>query len=89
MIVSRIEADDLVEECAVVMWNISRELMSDQNRFRVHKPLQRLDKSVENIRFMDVYGGFLGGVPLTEDSSLDDTRCMIRMDEHQYFWTRS
>ena len=40
----RIEAFDLVEECAVVMWNISRELMSDQNRFRVHKPLQSLSK---------------------------------------------
>ena len=39
---SRIEAYDLVEECAVVMWNIARELMSDQNRFRVHKPLQSL-----------------------------------------------
>ncbi|CAK9112888.1 Uncharacterized protein SCF082_LOCUS52338 [Durusdinium trenchii] len=42
MIARRIEAYDLVEECAVVMWNIARELMSDQNRFRVHKPLQSL-----------------------------------------------
>ena len=50
--VSRIEAVDLVEECSVVMWNISRELLADENRFRVHKPLQRLDKSLENIRII-------------------------------------
>ena len=68
----------MVEECAVVMWNISRELMCDQNRFRVHKALQRLDKSLENIRiirFMVVSWGGLSHL-ITEDLSLDDTRCI-------------
>eukprot|EP00434_Breviolum_minutum_P017931 symbB.v1.2.015814.t2/scaffold1192.1/size132829/5 len=50
MIAKRIEADDLVEECAVVMWNISRELMTDQNRFRVHKPLQKCLELLEEMQ---------------------------------------
>ena len=50
MIARRIEAFDLVEECAVVMWNISRELMSEQNRYRVHKPLQKCAELLEEMQ---------------------------------------
>ena len=49
MTARRIEAPDLIEECAVVMWNISRELMCDQHRFRIHKPLQKCSELLEEM----------------------------------------
>ena len=50
MTAKRIEASDLIEECAVVMWNISRELMCDQHRFRIHKPLQKCSELLEEMQ---------------------------------------
>ena len=50
MTARRIEAFDLIEECAVVMWNISRELMCDQHRFRIHKPLQKCSELLEEMQ---------------------------------------
>ena len=49
MTARRIEAPDLIEEVAVVMWNISRELMCDQHRFRIHKPLQKCSELLEEM----------------------------------------
>lgn len=46
----RIDEIDIVEESAVVMWNLGRELACKEHRFRVHKSFQKCAEILEEIQ---------------------------------------
>eukprot|EP00746_Dinoflagellata_sp_MGD_P126781 gnl/MRDRNA2_/MRDRNA2_61526_c0_seq1.p1 gnl/MRDRNA2_/MRDRNA2_61526_c0~~gnl/MRDRNA2_/MRDRNA2_61526_c0_seq1.p1 ORF type:complete len:2705 (-),score=625.35 gnl/MRDRNA2_/MRDRNA2_61526_c0_seq1:121-7452(-) len=50
MAAKRIDEIDLVEESAVVMWNIGIPLMCDEHRVRIHKSLQKCVEILDEIQ---------------------------------------
>lgn len=50
MVAKRLGEMDLVEDSAVTLWNLGRELMCDQHRLKIHKSLMRTNEILREIQ---------------------------------------